>query len=185
MGLLNRFNFPLSMAVLLSSTLMPCGQAEVTLDGSLGPRGALPGPDYAITADLGRPIGSNLFHSFGRFNIHSSESATFSGPDSITNILGRVTGGQASTIDGLLRSTIPNANLFLLNPSGVLFGPHAQLDVLGSFHVSTADFIRLADGVRFTTVPSAEDALLTTAPPTAFGFLGENPGPITVTGSIH
>ncbi|MGH6801880.1 MAG: filamentous hemagglutinin N-terminal domain-containing protein, partial [Methyloceanibacter sp.] len=100
--------------------------SEVTLDGSLGgARGPLPGPDFEIGADLGRQVGSNLFHSFGAFNLDASESATFSGPNTINNVLGRVTGGSGSSIDGLLRSTIPNANLFLLNPAGIVFGPSA------------------------------------------------------------
>jgi len=166
----------------LWGVLLPC-HAEITLDGTMGPRGALSGPDFQIDAAVGRQVGGNLFHSFGLFNVNTGESATFTGPDSIDNILSRVTGGQASTIDGLLRSTIPAVNLFLLNPSGVLFGPNAQLNVQGSFHVSTADFIRLADGVRFNAVPSAEDALLTTAPPAVFGFLGNQPASISFQGS--
>jgi filamentous hemagglutinin family protein len=186
-----RLGVHLSLGLLLYGILVPLSHAEVTLDGSLGRSGMLDGKldsntgkiDFAITTDLGRQIGTNLFHSFGRFNLGSSESATFSGPDSVQNILGRVTGGQASTIDGLLRSEIPGANLFLLNPSGVMFGPHARLDVQGSFHASTADFLRLADGVRFNAVPSADDALLTTAPPSAFGFLNDNPAAIEVSGS--
>ena len=60
------------------------------------------------------------------------------------NILSRVTGGQQSVIEGRRLSTIPGANLYLLNPSGVLFGPNTSLDVSGSFHVSTADYLRLA-----------------------------------------
>ncbi len=116
-------------------------QAQVTLDGTLGPAGALPGPNYAITADLGRQVGGNLFHSFGQFSINTGESATFSGPNSVSNIIGRVTGGNVSFIDGALRSTIPGANLYLLNPAGVLFGEHAQLDVLGSVHVSTGVWV--------------------------------------------
>jgi filamentous haemagglutinin family N-terminal domain len=168
--------------LVVSSALI---KAEVTLDGTLGPASALQGPDYLISPEIGQQVGGNLFHSFGLFNLNASESATFTGPDSIENILGRVTGGMASHIDGLVRSTIPDANLFLLNPSGVLFGPNAQLDVQGSFHVSTADFIRLADGVRFNAMPSAEDALLTTAPPEAFGFLGEKqPASITFVGDL-
>jgi filamentous hemagglutinin family protein len=118
------------------------------------------------------------------FNINSPESVTFSGPNSIDNILGRVTGGSASTIDGLLRSTIPEANLFFLNPAGVVFGPNATLNIQGSFHVSTADYLKLADGTRFDALPSSNDALLTTAPPEAFGFLGENPAGISIQGSL-
>ena len=103
--------------------------AQIVLDGTLGPTGALPGPDYAITADLGQQHGGNLFHSFGQFSIRQGESATFSGPPSVSNIISRVTGGQVSTIDGMLRSTILGANLYLLNPAGVLFRENARLDV--------------------------------------------------------
>jgi len=60
--------------------------AEVTLDGTLGRGGALPGPDYLIGADLGQQRGGNLFHSFQDFNLNRLESATFSGPNSLNNI---------------------------------------------------------------------------------------------------
>src|SRR5574342_755935 len=125
------------------------GEAQITLDGSLGPRQALIGPNYAIDSGVGQIRGTNLFHSFGKFHVRTGESATFSGPPAIQNILSRVTGGERSLIDGLLRSTISGANLYLLNPSGVVFGPNAALDVSGALHVSTADFIRLADGGVF------------------------------------
>lgn len=157
--------------------------AAVTLDGTFGRPGALPGPDYAITADLGRQVGGNLFHSFGQFSISFGENATFSGPNSVINIIGRVTGGQMSLIDGALRSTIPGANLYLLNPAGVLFGENASLDVSGSVHVSTADYLRLSDGGRFDA-RSPANSVLTVAPVAAFGFLGEAPAPITVNGGF-
>src|SRR5215813_2842791 len=80
--------------------------AQITLDGSLGPAASLTGPNYTIGSNLGQIRGGNLFHSFGLFNVLTGESATFSGPNSISNIIGRVTGGQASTIDGQIRSTI-------------------------------------------------------------------------------
>jgi filamentous hemagglutinin family protein len=72
----------------------------------------------------------NLLHSFGQFNVQTGESATFTGSGSIASIISRVTGGQRSLIDGLIdsRSAMPSANFFLLNRSGVLFGPHATLD---------------------------------------------------------
>src|SRR5919109_3518410 len=137
-----------------------------------------------IPDTVGQTVGTNLFHSFGLFNINTGESATFTGPSSIENVLGRVTGGSSSFIDGLLRTQFENAspNLFLLNPAGVLFGPNASLDVQGSFHVSTADYLKLGEGGRFEAT-NPENSVLTVAPPEAFGFLGENPGPITVTGS--
>ena len=116
--------------------------AEVTLDGTLGRSGALPGPDYLIGADLGQQHGGNLFHSFQDFNLNRFESATFSGPNSINNVINRVTGGNSSNIDGLIRSTI-SANMYFLNPNGIMFGPNARLDVQGSFHASTAHYLRL------------------------------------------
>ncbi|MDG4555219.1 MAG: filamentous hemagglutinin N-terminal domain-containing protein [Candidatus Competibacter sp.] len=154
----------------------------VTTDGTLGQGGALPGPNYQITADLGQQVGGNLFHSFGQFSLHSGESATFSGPNSVNNIIGRVTGGEVSLIDGTIRSTIPGANLYLLNPAGMLFGENARLDVTGSVHVSTADYLRLGDGGRFDARAPA-DSVLTVAPVAAFGFLGP-PAPITVNGAF-
>jgi filamentous hemagglutinin family protein len=149
-------------------------KAEVTLDGTLGPAGSLAGPNFVIPDAVGQTVGLNLFHSFSLFNINTGESATFTGPSSIENVLGRVTGGSSSFIDGLLRTQFENAspNLFLLNPAGVLFGPNASLDVQGSFHVSTADYLKLGEGGRFDAT-HPENSVLTTAPPEAFGFLGE------------
>jgi filamentous hemagglutinin family protein len=159
--------------------------AQITVDGTLSAGRSLDGPNFAITADLGRQAGANLFHSFGQFNLHFNpltlvrESATFSGPSSIVNIISRVTGGQASAIDGTIRSTIPGANLYLINPSGLMFGPHATLDVSGSFHASTADHIRFTDGAIFgATNPSG--STLTVAAPEAFGFTASNPAALTV-----
>mgnify|MGYP003599594055 CR=1 FL=1 len=156
--------------------------AQITLDGTLGPAGPLSGPDYRIPAEMGQQHGRNLFHSFGQFNIRGGESATFSGPNGIDNIIGRVTGGEASWIDGALSSTVPDANLYLLNPAGILFGPNARLDVQGSFHASTADDLRLGESGRFGASNPA-DSLLSTDPPSAFGFLSEHPAPITLRGS--
>ena len=174
--------------LLLSGALLLWGLcsvslAQITLDGSLGPKGPLAGPYVRIPAAVGQIRGPNLFHSFGEFNVPTGWSATFTGPNTITNILGRVTGGQPSHIDGLVQSKIPGANLFLLNPSGVLFGPNACLDVQGSFHVSTADYLRLTDGARFSAHLS-DTSVLSVAPPEAFGFLGPAPAPIRIRGSI-
>jgi filamentous hemagglutinin family protein len=171
----------LSSGLLLSAPLA-VSWAQITLDGSLGPRGPLTGRNYRIGAELGQLRGSNLFHSFGEFNVPTGGSATFIGPNTIANIVGRVTGGQLSSIDGRLRSEIAGANLYLLNPSGVLFGPNASLDVSGSFHVSTADFLRLADGAKFSA-NLGQESVLTMATPAAFGFLSTNPAAITIQGS--
>lgn len=153
--------------------------AEVTLDGTLGKESALMGPNYQISGELGQQQGENLFHSFRHFNLKEGESATFSGPDHLRNIISRVTGGEPSLIDGTLRSTVPNADLYFLNPYGILLSSHAQLDVQGSFYASTADTLYLQDGGEFNAqVP--EHSHLTVAPPKAFGFLTNSPSPLTL-----
>jgi filamentous hemagglutinin family protein len=156
--------------------------AQIATDGSLGPARTLSGKSVTIGSDLGQIRGANLFHSFLEFNVNTGQSVTFTGPTSIANILSRVTGGSPSTIDGLLRSTIPGANMFLLNPAGVLFGPNASLDIGGSFHVTTADYVRLRDGGVFHA-NLANQSVLSVASPAAFGFLGTSPAPIIVQGS--
>jgi filamentous hemagglutinin family protein len=167
---------PLLTIVLLIISLST--NAEITTDGTLGSHANLPGPNYLIGADLGQQHGGNLFHSFQDFNLNSSESATFSGPNNVQNILSRVTGGNLSNIDGLIRSTIPNADIYFLNPYGIMFGPNARLDVQGSFHASTADYLRLGNGGRFDA-RNPSNSLLTIAPIEAFGFLTDTPAAIT------
>ena len=160
-------------------TSVCCGQ--ITLDGTVGTGGAQTlTPDinnkFEITDALGTTVGNNLLHSFGEFNLTKDQIASFSGLANITNIISRVTGGKVSNIDGTIRSTIPGANFFFINPAGVIFGAHAQLDVSGSFVVSTADELRLADGKIFSAVdPTGADNLLLSAPPSAFGFLDGQP----------
>jgi filamentous hemagglutinin family protein len=160
----------------------PISYGQITLDGSLGPSGALSGPNFVIPADVGQLRGGNLFHSFGLFNVLTGQSATFTGPDSVNNIVGRVTGGQRSMINGLLRSDIAGANLYLLNPAGVVFGQNASLDVKGSFHVSSADYLKFADGAKFYA-DLARQSVLTSAAVSAFGFFNQNPGGLAIQGS--
>jgi filamentous hemagglutinin family protein len=134
----------------------------------------------------------NLFHSFGQFNVPMNNIANFLNDSGLatSNILARVTGMNGSnptlsSIYGTIQTTgFGNANLFLLNPAGFLFGPNATLNVGGMMTFTSADYLRLADGVRFNAIPNpAADALLSAAPVAAFGFLGSHPGAITVQGS--
>ncbi len=152
---------------------------QVVLDASLGTAGALPGPDYQITADFGLQAGANLFHSFSQFDLASGESAVFSGPADVSRIISRVTGGAASQIDGTIRSTIASADLYLVNPSGIVFGPNSSLDLTGSFIATSADFVELDDGNHFS-VADPPASILTAAPPVAFGFLADPQGGITL-----
>lgn len=156
--------------------------AQVVFDGSMGSAEQPEGPNYEIEAEQGQQQGSNLFHSFSDFNLAQGESATFNGPGSVNNIITRVTGGNISNINGTLRSTIPDANFYLINPAGVIFGTHASLDIGGSFHVSTADYLLMEDQTRFYATPQ-NDEILTSVPPSAFGFLDNTVGDITFKGS--
>lgn len=156
--------------------------AQVKTDGTVGPRTTLAGPNFNITPSLGTTVGPNLFHSFETFNIARGETATFTGPPSVKNILARVTGGPSS-IDGTLACQIAGANLYLINPAGVIFGPDAALDLHGSFVVTSADYIKLADGGQFHASDPPK-SVLTSAAPAAFGFLGAHkPAAIQVRGS--
>ena len=173
----------LSMGLLLSARLAVSPaqvSTNITPDSTL--RTAVTQDDRVHTIGGGTIRGNNLFHSFDRFDLGTRDTASFIGSNAIDNILSRVTGGHPSNIDGILQSKIPGANLYLLNPSGVMFGPNAILDVKGSFHVSTADFLRFADGEKFSA-HLGEESVLTMAPPAAFGFLRENPAGIAMRGS--
>jgi filamentous hemagglutinin family protein len=146
--------------------------ADVFTDGTVGPRTHLSG-QMRIGHELGTTKGANLFHSFKTFNIHNGESATFTGPAEIQNVISRVTGGELSTLDGPLNSEVGNADVYLINPSGVMFGKNASINVPAAFHVSTADELRFSDGSRYSARdPNA--STLTFAPPEAFGFLTPN-----------
>jgi filamentous hemagglutinin family protein len=156
--------------------------ADIATDGTVGPVQTLAGPNFSIGTELGAIRGTNLFHSFQTFNIHIGESATFTGPNSIDNVISRVTGGKISTINGLLRSEVGHADVYFINPSGVVFGPNAQVDVPGAFHVSTADELRFEDGVAYNAT-DAGASTLSLAQPASFGFLSPQPTSITVNGS--
>jgi filamentous hemagglutinin family protein len=160
------------------------GSAQhITIDGHLSPAQTLVGPNYTIGANLGRQVGSNLFHSFGQFGLATGETAAFNGRATISSVIGRVTGGNPSAIDGRIQSNISGANLYLINPNGIVFGPNATVNVSGSFHASTADYVRMSDGAKFqATNPDA--STLSCAPPAAFGFMTASPAAITVNGSV-
>jgi len=158
------------LSILLFTTNL---YAQVVTDGTLGGSIQTLSPSQNgfinIGANLGEKMGQNLFHSFSDFNIKQGKTANFTGPNSVNNIITRVTGGNGSSIDGTLRSDIQGANLYLLNPWGISFGSNARLDISGSFHASTADSVLFKDGKFSATQP--QKSVLTVASPEAFGFL--------------
>ncbi len=153
--------------------------SAIAPDGTLETVITQQGAVFNITGGTRPGQGPNLFHSFDQFDVGTGDTAHFVGQPGIDNIIGRVTGGSESVIDGLLQS---DASLFLLNPSGFMFGPNATLDINGSFHASTGDMLRFADGATFSAHLN-EKSTLTVASPAAFGFLSENPAGIAIKGS--
>ncbi|NJM46011.1 MAG: filamentous hemagglutinin N-terminal domain-containing protein [Alkalinema sp. RU_4_3] len=129
----------------------------------------------------GSSAGSNLFHSFQAFSVPTAGSVTFVHGPGITNIFSRVTGGQVSSIDGRL-ATSGTANLFLLNPAGIVFGPNASLNLGGSFLGTTASSLKFSDGTVFSA--ALQPQLLTVSVPIGLQFAGKSGG-IQLQGNGH
>ncbi|NER33937.1 MAG: CHAT domain-containing protein [Oscillatoria sp. SIO1A7] len=127
--------------------------------------------------------GANLFHSFEKFGLSNGQIANFISNPNIRNILGRVVGGDASYINGLIQVTGANSNLFLLNPAGILFGENAQLNLAGDFAATTATGIGLDGGGLFNAIASNDYANLV-GTPNAFTFAASQPGAIVNTGNL-
>jgi filamentous hemagglutinin family protein len=132
--------------------------------------------------------GKNLFHSFLKFNIENGNGAYFVNPNGVENIVARITWkdpSNLSNIDGTL-GVLGNANLFLINPNGIIFGKNARLDVNGSFFASTADSIIFNNNYEFSASDPSIPPLLTINTPIGLRF-GSRPGSIinrsTVTNS--
>lgn len=184
-------------ASLLASTtanaaLVPPASSQVIADNTMNTRVTPIGPNPTgstnFSVDRGQTVGSNLFHSFSTFTIKTGDTVTFEAPATpISNIISRVTGGETSKIYGTIATKIPGVNIYLVNPSGIVFGPSAQVvDVngsatsqfSGSFYATTASYLTLGSTGRFDATTPAK-TLLTSDPPSAFGFIGPNPAPIT------
>jgi filamentous hemagglutinin family protein len=116
----------------------------------------------------GETRGDNLFHSFQEFSVGAGETASFLNSNDIANIFSRVTGGRVSNIDGLIRAN-GSANLFLINPAGIIFGEGASLNIGGSFYGSSADSILFENG-EFRATDLDNPPVLTINAPIGLGF---------------
>ena len=163
----------LGYCTLLQDVFLKPVTAEVTRDGTTNTTVDVSGNNFTIQE--GERAGGNLFHSFGEFSVPTDGSAFFNNAADIVNIFSRVTGGNISNIDGLLRAN-GSANLFLLNPAGIVFGENARLAIGGSFFGTTADSFLFEDG-EFSATDLDNPPLLTINTPIGLG-LGDNPGDI-------
>jgi filamentous hemagglutinin family protein len=167
--------------------LLPCctsALAQISPDETLGSERSVITPNVNVKGaaadqiDGGAIRGSNLFHSFREFNIKDGQRVYFSNPGGINNILGRVTGNNPSDILGTL-GVNGNANLFLINPNGIIFGKNASLDVGNSFYATTANSIKFGELGDFSASnPQSPSSLLTINPSAFFFNLGTNRGSI-------
>lgn len=143
-----------AIAQISADTNLPDGQTAVK-------SGTTSGLDFLITG--GTKVGNNLFHSFKNFSIPESGSAIFQNDANLANIINRVTGGLESNINGLIQ-TNGNANFFLINPNGIIFGPNASLNIGGSFIGSTAASLKLSNGDEFSATNPTKPLLTVSVP---------------------
>ncbi|MBD2208617.1 S-layer family protein [Nostoc linckia FACHB-104] len=182
---LQKFFIP-SVFVLVSTP----AKAQIIPDNTLGAEASSITPNTLINgtnADLingGAQRGGNLFHSFTEFNINDRQRVYFGNPSGVQNILTRVTGGNASNILGTL-GVNGIANLFLINPNGIVFGNNASLDIRGSFLATTANALQFGNqGIFSTTNPQAPPLLTVNPSALLFNQINQNnPGKIQVQGN--
>jgi filamentous hemagglutinin family protein len=159
--------------ITLGSNILPA-QSQIVPDDTLDEESSRVTPDEEINGtpsdriDGGATRGTNLFHSFSEFNVGEGQGAYFTNPARIENILGRVTGGNPSEILGRLGVTGGDANLFLINPNGIIFGENASLDVGGSFVGTTANGIGLGEEGSFNATEPQTSNLLSVNPSALF-----------------
>ncbi|WP_261234175.1 filamentous hemagglutinin N-terminal domain-containing protein [Laspinema olomoucense] len=182
-------HYYLSIFSLMSALLfLDGGLGHKSLQAQVIPDNTLPNPSgvqingNTLTIEGGTAAGSNLFHSFQEFSIPTGTAALFNNSTTIANIITRITGGKLSQIDGAIAAN-GSANLFLINPSGIAFGPNATLNLGGSFVGSTAHSVLFPDDRAFSATNPDSSPLLSVNVPIGLQY-GPNPESIFVRDSV-
>ena len=169
-----------SLCTLSLTLIAHSARGQITPDSSLPTKVEHQGSVTEITG--GQQAGSNLFHSFQDFSVTTGNEAFFNNSVEIDNILSRVTGGNISDIDGLIKAN-GTADLFLINPAGIMFGDNARLELGGSFFGSTATGIGFDDGTEFSATDAGTPMLTINAP---IGLnLRDTTGNLSSTGNLQ
>ena len=171
-----RTNNVLISILLLAFPLAYGTPAQVSSDRSLATQ-VTTEDNLNFTITDGDRAGNNLFHSFQEFSVLTNGSVIFDNPATIENIINRVTGDLSSNIDGLIAAR-GSANVFLINPNGIIFGKNAVLNIGGSFLATTAESLLFEDGIEFSTRDGSSKPLLTINVPLGVQ-VGNNPATIT------
>ncbi|MBF2066000.1 MAG: filamentous hemagglutinin N-terminal domain-containing protein [Calothrix sp. C42_A2020_038] len=143
--------------------------AQIIPDATLPNNSSVQSINSSKVISGGTQVGSNLFHSFEEFSIPNGQGAYFNHNLDIQNIIGRVTGSKVSNIDGVITAN-GTANLFFINPNGIVFGNNSELNIGGSFIASTANSLNFADGSEFSATNTKPPALLTVSVPIGLQF---------------
>ncbi len=187
--MMNWGHYYLSIFSVVSALLcLEVGLGPHSLHAQVIPDNTLPNPSRVqingntFTIEGGTAAGSNLFHSFQEFSLPTGTAALFNNSTVIANIITRITGGKLSQIDGAIAAN-GSANLFLINPSGIAFGPNATLNLGGSFVGSTANSVLFPGDRAFSATDPDSSPILSVNVPIGLQY-GPNPEGIVVRNAV-
>ena len=176
--------FGVMKGLLVSLVLPDHAFSQITPDSTLPTASSVNQVLNTINITGGTSANTNLFHSFNDFNIPVNTTAHFQNSALINNIFTRVTGSGISNIDGILKADF-SANVFLINPNGIVFGQWASLEIGGSFLATTANIVKFSDGSEFHAKSSNQTTspLLLVSAPVGLQFNGTTNGAIAAQGN--